>query len=196
MSLNPQSRKANLVVQQMEDEVLIYDLTSNKAFCLNKTSALVWQACDGKRTTTEIAELIGKQLKTPANEDLIWLTLDLLKKEKLIESEGVLEHRFAGMSRRQVIKKVGLGTMATLPIVAAVVAPTAVTAQSCGGATGLTIGMACNQDCQCMSNCCGVIMTCGVSGVAMNLPCLVDCNCSSGSCANVMVGMITLMLCA
>ena len=43
----PKARKENLVVQESNGEVLIYDLDTNKAFCLNETSALVWQACDG-----------------------------------------------------------------------------------------------------------------------------------------------------
>jgi hypothetical protein len=36
----PISRQQNIVVQDLGSEVLIYDLTINKAFCLNETSAL------------------------------------------------------------------------------------------------------------------------------------------------------------
>lgn len=127
---NPLSRKDNLVIQEINGETLVYDLVTNKAFCLNETSALVWQACDGSKSTAEVSEFVSQKLNSPANEDLVWLALDQLKKEKLIENGESLPNHFAGMSRREVIKKVGLGTMFALPIVASVVAPTVVDAAS------------------------------------------------------------------
>jgi hypothetical protein len=41
-NIKPISRKSHIVVQYFGNEILIYDLTENKAFCLNETSALVW----------------------------------------------------------------------------------------------------------------------------------------------------------
>ncbi len=58
----PKARKENLVVQELDGEVLIYDLNTNKAFCLNEASALVWQACDGNKDVSEIRKSLGKQL--------------------------------------------------------------------------------------------------------------------------------------
>jgi Coenzyme PQQ synthesis protein D (PqqD) len=132
----PVSRKDNLVVQEMDGEVLIYDLADNKAFCLNETSALVWQACDGKRSTAEISEIISQELNSPANEDLVWFALEQLKKEKLIENSEELPNNFAGMNRREVIKKVGLGTMIALPIISSLVSPVAAQVRSCTGPSG------------------------------------------------------------
>lgn len=126
----PLSRKKDIVVQDLNGEILIYDLKSNKALCLNETSALVWQACDGNKSVNEISESIGKKLNQPANEDLIWLALDQLKKENLIENSDELASHFSGMSRREAIKKVGLATMIALPIVTGLVAPKAAMAQS------------------------------------------------------------------
>ena len=126
----PRSRKENIVVQEVDGEVLIYDLEKSKAFCLNQTSSLVWQACDGKRTVAQINDLLGKQLQTQTNEDIVWLALDQLSKEKLIDPPVGLEGKFGGMSRRQVIKKIGLGSMIALPVVASLVAPMPVHAQS------------------------------------------------------------------
>jgi len=37
----PTARKSGLVVQDVPDEVLIFDLKSNKAHCLNLTAATV-----------------------------------------------------------------------------------------------------------------------------------------------------------
>lgn len=126
----PQSRKNDIVVQDLNGEVLIYDLKSNKAFCLNETSALVWQACDGTKSVSEISQAVSKKLNEPANEDLVWLALDQLKQENLLENSEELVSNFNGMSRREAIRKVGLGTMIALPFISGLVAPTAVQAQS------------------------------------------------------------------
>lgn len=145
----PIGRKHDIVVQEVESEVLIYDLQSNKAFCLNKTSASVWNLCDGTKSVSEISQSLSKKLKLPANEYLVWLALEQLKKEKLIENELVLENPFAGMSRREVIKKVGLGTLIALPIVASIVAPTAANAASPCAGYPITENNLCTSSCQC-----------------------------------------------
>jgi Coenzyme PQQ synthesis protein D (PqqD) len=127
----PLSRRDQLVVQEHDGEVLIYDLRSNKAFCLNATAALVWQACNGKLEISEIAERISKQLNETASEELVWLALDRLEKEDLIEAEEI-PSRFSGLNRREVIKKIGAGSMLALPVIASLIAPTpAHAASSC-----------------------------------------------------------------
>lgn len=134
-SQKPLSRKENIVVQEMEGEVLIYDLNDNRAVCLNETSALIWQACDGNKTPAEISKFISNKLNAPANEDLVWLALDQLKKENLIENGDALPSHFAGMSRREAIKKVGLSSLIALPVIMAVTSPAAAAAGSiCGAA--------------------------------------------------------------
>lgn len=131
----PKSRKENLVIQELEGEVLIYDLEKNKAFCLNETSALVWQSCDGNRTIAEISDTVGKQLNSQINDDIVWLALDQLSKENLVDKQVESGNRFNGLSRREVIRRVGLGTMIALPIVTSLVAPSAVYAISVCPAT-------------------------------------------------------------
>jgi hypothetical protein len=126
----PLSRKNDIVVQDLNGEVLIYDLKLNKAFCLNETSALVWQACDGNKSVDEISRSISKQMNQPANDDLVWLALDQLKQENLLENSEEVVANFDGMSRREVIRKIGLGTMIALPFVTGLIAPSATMAQS------------------------------------------------------------------
>ena len=132
MTNKPISRKANIVVQDLENEVLIYDLTINKAYCLNRTAALVYQLCDGKRTVAEISDLMSKELKILVSEDFVWLAIDGLKKDGLLENADDLANHFVGMNRREVVKKVGLASMVMLPLISSVVAPSAVMAQSGG----------------------------------------------------------------
>jgi hypothetical protein len=141
-SQKPLSRKENIVVQELEGEILVYDLSENRAVCLNETSALIWQACDGNKTPAEISNFISKKLNTPANEDLVWLALDQLKKENLIENASDLPNHFAGMSRREAIKKVGLSSLIALPVIMAVTSPVA-------AATGSVCGAVLNAVCRC-----------------------------------------------
>lgn len=113
----PESRQSDIVVQELESEILIYDLKMNKAFALNKTVATVYRACDGK---TSFAEL---KLKSQFTDEIIYLSLDELKKENLLESDSYVSP-FTGMTRREVIRQVGFATVIVLPVISSLVAPT------------------------------------------------------------------------
>ena len=67
---NPMARQNGLVVQEMPDEVLVYDLDTNKAHCLNQSAALVWKSCDGNNSVGDIVrqfESNGGGTKVSAN---------------------------------------------------------------------------------------------------------------------------------
>jgi len=130
----PCARKAGLVIQDMPDEVLVYDLDTNKAHCLNKSAAFVWRSCDGKTSISDIARLFEIQTGDKVSDDFVWLALDQLNENSLLESE--VKASFAGKSRREVIKKIGLASVVALPIVASLVAPkSAMAAVSCACVT-------------------------------------------------------------
>ena len=44
----PHARTDNLVIRELDDETLVYDMERDEAHCLNQTAALVWKQCDGK----------------------------------------------------------------------------------------------------------------------------------------------------
>jgi hypothetical protein len=150
----PTARKSGLVIQEVPDETLVYDLESNKAHCLNQTAALVWRSCDGQTSIPEIARLVEEQAGGKVTEDFVWLAIDQLSENNLLEQE--LRANFDGQTRREVIKKIGLATMVGLPIIASLVAPQSVlAAQSCR----------CNNNPQCASqaaNCNNVVVCNGV----------------------------------
>lgn len=126
LSKLPPSKTENIVVQNLESELLIYDLVTNKVFCLNETSALVYKACDGK---TSFDELKNKHQFT---DDLIFLSLDLLKKENLLDDNFVSP--LQGMKRREVVKIIGKTSLIAIPIISSLMAPSsAMAAASCGG---------------------------------------------------------------
>ncbi|MBX7171609.1 MAG: PqqD family protein [Pyrinomonadaceae bacterium] len=158
----PVSRKSNIVVQELENEILIYDLSINKALCLNQTAALVYQLCDGTRTVSEISRLMSKKLKTIVSEELVLLALSDLKKNNLLESSKETPDFLLNISRREVAKKVGLASLVALPVIASVVAPSSIMAQS----TGLALNSPCNAPGQCQTGNCTIFsMLCCVSGV-------------------------------
>lgn len=130
MTSKPLSRQSDILVQESENEIFIYDLLINKVYCLNQTSAMIFRLSDGTRTALEISELMSHRLGALADEDFVWLALRSLKKQNLLENVVELPDRLAGLSRREIVKKVGLASMITLPIIASVVAPSAVAAQS------------------------------------------------------------------
>jgi hypothetical protein len=129
-NIYPKSRRANIVVQDFENEVLIYDLAKDKAYCLNQTSALVWQNCNGNNSVADISRELSSKAKIDVSAEVVWLALDGLKRDNLLENGDEFEINFNGLNRRQIIKQVGLASMIALPIISAVVAPTAAAAQS------------------------------------------------------------------
>ena len=168
----PLNRQEGLVVQELNGEVLIYDIKENKALCLNETSALVWRLCDGENSVTDISQSIGKKLNSPANEDLVWLALDQLKKENLIANSEEVVPNYNGLSRREVIKKVGLGTMIALPLVSSLIAPVAANAASGGTVTE-------------------TLATC----TAATGTCTAGTSCSSATCPNGTGGTVAVTAC-
>lgn len=147
---NPIARKERLIVKEADGELLVYDLQNDTAHCLNSTAALVWKHCDGRNTVDEIAELVGRQMKTIVDERLVWLALDDLGKFNLLDDEVVKPVNLAGLNRRQLIRNVSLAALA-LPVILSMAAPTAQAQGSCRPP-----GAACGSNNQCCtSQCCG-----------------------------------------
>ena len=129
MKMLPKARSKDIVVQTLNKELLVYDLQTDQAFCLNDTSAIIFNACDG---TTSFDELIRKYNFT---DELIHFALDQLHKNNLLaEIEGGYQSIFSGMSRREVIKKIGFATSVaiSLPYIMGAAAPTPAQSASAG----------------------------------------------------------------
>ncbi len=127
----PVARKEGLVIQEMPDEVLVFDTETNKAHCLNETAAFVWKSCNGTNSVADITQSFGNQSGKPVDENLVWLAIDQLNENNLLAEN--LQADFNGQSRREVIKKIGLAAVIALPIVSSLVAPTAALAVACSG---------------------------------------------------------------
>ncbi len=144
----PLARENSVIVKELPDETLIYDLETEKAHCLNSTAALVWKNCDGKRTVAQLRELMKKNAGSPVPEEMVWLALDQLEKFRLLDVAPLKPARFAGMTRRDLVRRVGLAAI-TLPIILSIVAPPAQAQASL-----LPPGSCCNSPGQCASGNC------------------------------------------
>lgn len=139
----PLARTKDVVVQDLKTEVLVYDLKTNQAFCLNDTSAKVFNACDGLTTFDELKS------RYKFSADLIHLALDELSRNNLIESD--YESPLAGISRREAIRQVGLASLVSLPVISALIAPQASHAASPSAPGSRSLRQACNTSTECAS---------------------------------------------
>lgn len=182
----PQARKLDLVTREVADEVLVYDLKRHKAHCLNQTAALIWKYCDGQKSVADIAGLVGKDVNTTVDEATIWLAVDQLGKANLLEERVIRPAGIPRVTRREAVRRMGLGAALAIPVVMSIVSPTlaqisscTIIAQlSCTPATGrLTNGTNCTKSSECCSCCCTdanpgapVDNECATS--ALNSPCI------------------------
>ncbi len=154
----PIRRNKDIVVHEQGDETLVYDLNTNKAFCLNSTSSIIWNACDGNRDIKEIAKVAQKALGKNVTEDHVILAVSQLAKDSLIE--GNIDKSVSGMNRREMVKRVGFSSMIALPIITSLVAPKAANAQSAcpdadNNSNAGADGCPCIGANDCASACCG-----------------------------------------
>jgi len=127
----PDARTEGLVVQELSDEVLVYDLDRHKAHCLNETAAFVWKQCDGTSTVAEISGRLAERFDASADEDVVWSAISQLEKSHLLHGRVTQAPGGRKVSRRDLMRKAGIAAAIALPLITSVVAPTAAAAQSC-----------------------------------------------------------------
>ncbi len=120
----PQARKDQLVVRELGDETLVYDLERDTAHCLNRVAADVWKCCNGERSVAEIAHLITEDATSPVDEQVIWYALEQLGKDHLLQDSVTPPSSAAGLTRRQLLKRVGVTSVVAVPVISSLLAPT------------------------------------------------------------------------
>jgi len=146
----PRARREGLVIQELPDEVLVYDRERDKAHCLNQTAALVWGYCDGTTTIPTMARHLERDLNTnKVDEKIVWYALDQLSRDHLLEEKIVSPTLLGGMSRRQVVQALGVAAVIAIPLVTSIIAPTPAQAATC-----LPTGAACTGSAECCTGLC------------------------------------------
>src|SRR5581483_1616438 len=113
--MRPLARTADLLTEELDDELLVYDQDRDTACRLNATAAIVWRSADGERTIDELVEVLRGELGDVADEDLVLVTLDRLEEQGLIESGyAARDVDTARLSRRRFIRRVGVVGSAAL----------------------------------------------------------------------------------
>jgi hypothetical protein len=158
----PRARHARLVVKELANETLVYDELSHEAHCLNETAAFVWKHCDGRTSPAEMARRLERRMRMPVSEQLVWLALRQLSKSGLLEGHLPSQSPERQISRRALIRTLGIAAAVSVPLVTSIVAPTAVSAATivCGKAGAL---------CTTSADCCSGLFCC--EGATNNFCC-------------------------
>ena len=144
----PAARQDGLLVRELNDETLVYDLHRHKAHCLNSTAALIWKYCDGQTSESDIALMIEGEQNTPMHPDVVRFGLLQLDRTHLLEKQ-IARTPDGAFSRRDLIKRLGAAAAVGFPLVTSVLAPRAVEASTCLAATS-----PCTTNAQCCSGLC------------------------------------------
>jgi hypothetical protein len=172
----PQARTEALVVRELSDETLLYDLKNHQAHCLNQTAAFIWEQCDGKTTVAEMTRLCQLQFTASVDERMVWLALTQLERAGLLTHKVSRPPDVRHQSRRLLLGKLSLTALTVVPLVTSIIAPTALAGASCVGQGGV-------QASECCTNCCATSNRCIVSGtVGDTSGCFHSCECASGCC--------------
>jgi transposase len=164
----PSARRTGIIRKEVDGELLVYDLTRDKAHCLNESAAAIWKRCDGRTSIKAITASLSKEVGTTVDERVVWLALADLRRTHLLEEPRTAEQNedsntsqgkrqkngqwpqvMLGMSRREAVKRIGLGAAIALPVVISITSPTPAQAGSC-----LASGAGCVDSMDCCSKTC------------------------------------------
>ena len=123
---HPVARQHDLVMKTVGDELLVYDLERHRAHRLNRVAAGVWRQCDGSRDAERIAAELRTGDGVPVTQGAVEYALGELARARLLTGPVAR----VGLTRREVVRRLGTAAAVALPLVTTIVAPTAAAAQS------------------------------------------------------------------
>jgi hypothetical protein len=144
----PLARSSDLIIEELGDELLVYDTNNDRAHSLSPEAARVWHACDGRTTAERLTVQLGleREVVDQALEELS--ACELLEVRPMIVADG--------STRREVtikMAKVGAAAAAA-PLILSVAAQPAYAAATlnfcigfssgnCGGSSGCSKSVGC-----------------------------------------------------
>lgn len=142
----PLARSDHLIVEELGDEVLVYDSNTDTAHCLSPDAARVWRACDGGTSVDDLPPQVG------LSAELVESALDELERCELLERRPAP----TGHTRRDFGLKIAKvsAAAASVPLIVSVAAPAPAAAVTpafcfarssgnCGTNTGCTRDVGC-----------------------------------------------------
>lgn len=82
--------KADLEVEELEDEILVYDPGNQKTYNFNGTGAFVWSLCDGSHSLEEMVEGIHEAAPGTDRETIEQDVADFVRE---LEEDGLITLR-------------------------------------------------------------------------------------------------------
>ncbi len=208
----PVARSTRVLTENVGDEMVVYDLDSKEAHCLNPLAAAVFSFADGSNTAAEIAELAAHRLARPVTEAEVSDAVAQLAQHSLLETLVAIRD---GLSRRDAMRRFATvsAAAAATPLIVSILAPTAAAAQSiistgncCGNSatdtcTGLNSTCQSNQCCQNLGsgtcNPCKCVNTANDCSSNHCSKAINDPTCASaGGCPPVNIGGVPTAACA
>jgi hypothetical protein len=107
----------------------VYDPERHVAHCLNSTAAAVWLHCDGREDIAGIAASLSRQNSASVDEAIVSSAVAKLEKAHLLEERDV--GNSSRVTRRDVIRKMGIAAAIAMPVITSIVVPTPAQAASC-----------------------------------------------------------------
>jgi hypothetical protein len=148
--VRPLARTRGLIVQELGEETLVYDLESHDAHCLNRLASLVWRSCDGRTPVHRIARRLGA-VEASLTEGVVRLALRRLERKRLLEDTLPDARR---LPRREALRQLQRGGVAiALPLITSIVALTPAQAATC---------VPCGSPCNILTDTCCAGCSCGV----------------------------------
>jgi coenzyme PQQ synthesis protein D (PqqD) len=168
----PQARSEGLVVQELADEIVIYDLHRHRSHCLNRMAALVWRRCDGCTSVAEIARWLHQTSSVPVDEEAVWLALDRLSKAHLLQQRVHRPECRDRATRRAMLRH--LAAVGGVALVSSIVVPGALAAGS-PTVPPQCITQCCAGDCSACSSSCNSCKCCFIGATQTVQTCSADC---------------------
>jgi hypothetical protein len=118
--VTPESRKDQLLAQEVGQELVVYDQQTHTAHRLNRTAAMVWRLADGKRSVGDIASIVHDTVDLPGDEEAEELVRVALKE---LDGTGLLVRGLTKadepISRRRML----VMAAALVPVVTSIAVP-------------------------------------------------------------------------
>jgi hypothetical protein len=149
----PLARSDDLIIEELGDEILIFDTDTDRAHSLTAEAAKVWRSCDGRTSPEELVASLG------LDSDTVARALDELSRCDLLEQPPTLAPVREGSTRREMtikLAKVGAAAAAA-PLIVSVAAPAPAMAATIAQCLALTSSGNCGDSpggCSSVVGCC------------------------------------------
>ena len=108
----------HLLIRKVGDEVIIYDSKTQKAHCLSDIAASVWQLSEAQKSVREICVA----LEQPDEQQVLAILSELESAGLVVNPIPDIGHDNK-LSRRELVKKAGVGIALAAPFLTSIIVP-------------------------------------------------------------------------